>query len=437
MSFFRRDSSALAILTLAILMTARSALAEDTPQQGGPKFNATLFHDAAISGVTAVTSVSGRGQNLTAVIVELAGVVDPASVSSETFSVDSRNILSVRVTDTPDADAPSGPGRYVVINLDPADPTAAVFAPGLDEAAQAVVHLNGTLSLADGTTLTPGEKGIISTRTENLIVDEFQQFRFTDPETGLALTYNLFIPRNYDVGQSYPLVLFMHDAGVTGSNPLRTLEQGLGAVSFASPEDQARHPAFVLAPQFPVVLTNDASQTSVYVGMIPRLLKDLSRNYALDPERIYATGQSGGCMTSIALGVAHPDLFAGTLCVAGQWDPAVTAPLAGSNFWAVISQDDAKAYPGMTAIMDVLQANGATVTRGTLDAKAPAQDTAAAIAAIRAEGEATGSHIYFTTFSKGSVLPPGDDSPGAGHVNTWVHAYDIPALRDWLLDQRH
>lgn len=211
--------------------------------------------------------------------------------------------------------------------------------------------------------------------------------------------------------------MFLHDAGVTGSNPHRTLQQGLGAVSFASPDDQARHPSFVLAPQFPVPLANDASQTSVYVEMLPRLIEQLATEHAIDRARIYTTGQSGGCISSIALNVAHPDLFAGTLCVAGQWEPSVTAPLAGANFWAIVSEDDSKAFPGMTAIMEVLEANGARITRGSLDARATPETQAEAVSAIRSEGAA--SHVFFTTFTPGSVLSgDGESAGGSGHVNT-------------------
>ena len=65
----------------------------------------------------------------------------------------------------------------------------------------------------------------------------------------------------------------------------------------------------------------------------------------------------------------------------------------------------------------------------------PPEVLAKAVADARAAaGDGT---VFFTTFAKGSVLQPGDgDNPGAGHVNTWAYAYDIPALRDWLLSQR-
>lgn len=422
------------LFTLLVLSIPPAAIAQE-PGGGGPAVNRSVFVTDTIASVTAVTQVFGRSQNVTAAIVEFAAPLSAAALSPDSFAVDGRRILSVRVTTVPDLDAPAADGRFAILELDPADEAAVVFAPGVDEAPQLIVHLAAPLTLADGGVLAATDKAVINTRVTNLIVDDFRQFRFIDPETGLLLDYNLYMPAGAEAGQDYPLVMFLHDAGVTGSNPRRTLQQGLGAVSFASPEDQARHPAFVLAPQFPVPLANDASQTSVYVAMLPRLLEALAAEHAIDRDRIYTTGQSGGCMTSIALGVAHPDLFAGTLCVAGQWDPAVTAPLAHDNLWVIVSEDDTKAFPGMTAIMEVLKANGAKVARGSLDARAAPKAQAEAVAAIRAAG--ADSHVFFTTFTPGSVLPEGGaNTGGAGHVNTWIYAYDIPAVRDWLFEQR-
>ena len=433
----------LALPTLAFLALAMPSLASpafaDTaspaalPNDGkGPKMNSTLFSDAAIRSVTAVTQVFGQGQILTAAVVELAAPIKAGSVTAADFAVEGRQITGARVTADPAPDSPEADGRHVILSLDPADPGAMVFGPRIDTAAQVALRLTRPLS-AEGTTLQPGSKDILSTRLRNLGVEAFQTFRFTDPETGLALDYNLFIPSGYDPAQPYPLVMFLHDAGVTGSNPGRSLQQGLGAIAFASPEDQARHPSFVLAPQFPVALVNDAAQTSVYVEMLPRLLADLQARYALDKKRLYTTGQSGGCMTSLALGISHPDLFAGTLCIAGQWEPALTTPPKGP-FWGVVSQDDTKAFPGMGAIMDAAEAQGSKVMRADLDAKAPPADMAQAIAAIRAE--AGTAQLFFTPFVAGSVLDPtAEPSPGAGHVRTWRYAYDIPALRDWLFAQ--
>lgn len=121
----------------------------------------------------------------------------------------------------------------------------------------------------------------------------FQQFRFTDPQTGLSLSYNLYTPQDYDPGRAYPLVLFMHDAGVTGTNPLRTLQQGLARWPLPARAIRAKHPAFVLALQYPVALANDASQLSDYADITVRLIEDLAQRFNLDRDRLYTTGQSG------------------------------------------------------------------------------------------------------------------------------------------------
>ena len=398
------------------------------------KVNDTVFRNDAIANVTAVTEVFGQSQRITSVIVEFTAPLTASAFTGLELAVADRTILSARVTAAASSEAAEGDGKFVVLKLAPEDAAAVIFAPGIETAAEVVVTQLSPIGLADGGTLAPGAKGVLNTRQVNLIVDDFQTFRFADPDTGLILDYNLFIPKNYDPSRAYPMVVFLHDAGVTGTNPRRVLEQGLGAVSFASPEDQAKNPSFVLAPQFPVPLANDASQTSDYADVTARLIASLSDSYAIDRDRVYATGQSGGCMTSIALNIKYPNLFAASLLVAGQWDPAVVAPLATDNIWAIVSMDDAKAFPGMTAIMDVLEENGAKVTRTIWNAKATQEEMAASVAEARsAAGDGT---VFFTAFAKGSVLPDGGgDNPGAGHVNTWIYAYDIPGVRDWLMAQ--
>ncbi|MFB2595676.1 hypothetical protein ACEYYB_12595 [Paracoccus sp. p4-l81] len=226
---------------------------------GGPAVNRSIFSDADVVAVTAVTEVFGRAQKVTGAIVEFAQRVRAASVSADSFSVDGRRVLAARVLADPGADLGAGQedGRFVTLTLDPADQDAAIFAPGVNQAAQMIVTRVGAVTLASGNSVPPAATGVLNTRVTNRIVDDFLTARFTDPVTGLTLDYNLYIPTMAGPAQTYPLVMFLQDAGVTGSNPRRTLQLGLGAVAFASPEDQARHPAFVLAPQFPVPLANE------------------------------------------------------------------------------------------------------------------------------------------------------------------------------------
>jgi len=298
-----------------------------------------------------------------------------------------------------------------------------------------VVSQTESFQAVSGEVYAPTTTAIINTRQANLIVDDFQQFRFVDPDTGLPLAYNLYIPAGYDATKSYPLVLFMHDAGVTGTNPLRTLQQGLGAISFASSEDQAKHPAFVLAPQYPVAIANDASETSDYADVTIRLIRDLTTRYGIDQNRLYTTGQSGGCMTSIALNVKYPDFFAATFLVAGQWDVAQVPPMARNKFWIIVSQDDGKAWPGMSAVVDTLEKNGAKVTRAIWDGRSDAAGFEDAVAAMLRDGP--DSNVYFAALRQGTVIPAGAEvNGGSGHVWTWPIAYAIPGVRDWLLQQQ-
>ncbi|MBO0128469.1 hypothetical protein [Agrobacterium sp. OT33] len=210
----------------------------------------------------------------------------------------------------------------------------------------------------------------------------------------------------------------MHDAGVTGTNPLRTLQQGLGAISFASPLDQAKQPAFVLAPQYPVAIANDAWQISDYPDITIRLIRDLMTRYSLDGGRLYTTGQSGGCMASIALNIKYPDLFAASLLVAGQWDPAQVAPMAKKKLWIIVSQDDPKAYPGMNAITEVLEKSGSKVARAVWDGRSDAAGFQTAFESMLEDG--ADNDVFYVAFRKGTVIPEGEDSGGgAGHVWTW------------------
>jgi hypothetical protein len=190
----------------------------------------------------------------------------------------------------------------------------------------------------------------------NLIVDDFQQFTFNDPATGNTLSYNLYIPQDYDLSTSYPLVLFMPDSSVVSTQTIAPLVQGLGAVSWASPEDQAKRTCFVLAPNYPVVVIDDNYQPISLFDTTVNLVKALPQQYRIDTTRLYATGQSMGAMMTLGMNIKYPGLFAASLVVAGQWEPASDAtPLANEKLWVVVSQGDDKAYPDENAIMDVIQ----------------------------------------------------------------------------------
>ena len=267
---------------------------------------------------------------------------------------------------------------------------------------------------------------------KNPVVDAFQQFEFTDPDTGITLKYNLFTPKNYDANRSYPLVLFIHDAGATSTDPRMTLAQGLGAVIWATRSEQAKHECFVLAPQYSSAIVNDSSEATRDLDVTVDLVKALVSEYNIDKNRVYTTGQSMGCMASIEMLIKHPDLFAAALLVAGQWDATRMSVLTTANMWAIVSEGDRKAFPGMNASMAALEAAGAKISRGTWNGRASPQEFASDVRAMIAEG----NNIKYTVLAKGTVVPKGLPDDGRNnHIYTWPIAYAIEGLRDWLFTQ--
>lgn len=81
------------------------------------------------------------------------------------------------------------------------------------------------------------------------VADAFLKFVHIDPATGLSMPYRLFVPANYDPSKKYPLVMFLHGGGEAGDDNAKQLYSTEGPTIWAKPEEQAKRPAFVLAPQ--------------------------------------------------------------------------------------------------------------------------------------------------------------------------------------------
>lgn len=403
-------------------------------------------------GATAVTQVFGDGLRFIAVALEFETPVDGSTLTAKEYAVEGRTVTEVYTATTADPSTRAESGQFVIVLLSPDDDTASLL-EGSGQQGEGGSPLGGGQGGPSGPSGGPGHAGDIpnysknyldpsaivdqtdgtttqTTATLNLIVDEFEQFEFTDADTGYVLPYNLFTPKDNDPAQAYPLVLFMHDAGVTNDVTRTTLFQGVGALVWAAPEEQAKRPSYVLAPQYPDIIADDASNTSDALDATIKLIEHLGETYNIDAGRRYTTGQSGGCMMSIAMNIKYPDFFAATYLVAGQWAPELVAPMAGNNIWILVSENDGKAYPGQIAITEALETAGATVSRAVWSARWTANQFQFAFDDIDAEGSA----INFVTYADGTVFADGETNTGggAGHTATWQTAYNIEPIREWL-----
>jgi predicted peptidase len=425
-----------------------------------PAFAATEIVHATTA--TAITQVFGDGIRLTAVAIEYSAPVSGADLTLATFQVDKRTVTGAYTSTSANPTDQADSGRFVVVTLSNDDANAPLAGktgqpqggsmppnrgPGKNgvgkagdipredtiyRRAQATISQSGPLAAANGTVVPALSPPLVTTHIRNLIVDDFTALQFHDSKTGKTLRYNLFVPKDYDATQSYPLVLFMHDAGATGTQPRNTLYQGLGAVVWASPEDQAKRPCFVLAPQYAEIIADDDSNTSSALDTTIDLVNALTRQYNIDRDRLYVTGQSGGCMLAIAMDIKYPDFFAASFLVAGQWGPELTKPIARQKLWILVSQDDPGAFPGENAITAVLEREGAKISRATWDGTWTTQQFRSAFDTIDREG----TQINYVTFEEGTVIPPGQTTAGAsGHRNTWRIAYTIEPIREWVFRQ--
>ncbi|NVF10369.1 prolyl oligopeptidase family serine peptidase, partial [Escherichia coli] len=82
------------------------------------------------------------------------------------------------------------------------------------------------------------------------------------------------------------------------------------------------------------------------------LVQHLIKKHKIDPERIYVTGQSGGCMLAIAMNIKYPDFFTASYLVAGKWDAEQVAPIAKNKLWFMASEDDEGAFPSFNTITE-------------------------------------------------------------------------------------
>jgi predicted peptidase len=408
--------------------------------------------------ITAITEVFGDGQKVSAVALEYDKNIDNSKLKISDYSVEGKTITKV-YSNTEAAKASKGVnGKYVIIELSTAispdkgngpengangaqnsndeqssskgtnppqgggGPTLGSAASDSSESKPLTVNViqSGDITTADGQTYKEDANVMTNSQDINLVVEDFKQLVYTNPNyNNEKLMYNLYVPKNYNPSKKYPLVLFMHDAGVVSNNPINTLTQGLGAVIWATPTEQAKHECFVLAPQYTSVIADDNSQTTEPMDITVDLVKDLEKQYSIDPNRLYNTGQSMGGMTSIAMDIKYPDMFAASLLVACQWNATKVTPMAKDNLWIIVSEGDNKAYPGMDAITEALKKQGATVSKATWSAESSTAEFTTDVSNMLAKD----CNINYTVFENGN------------HRYTWQYAYSIEGVRDWLFKQ--
>lgn len=258
--------------------------------------------------------------------------------------------------------------------------------------------------------------------------EKFSQFTYVDEESGTELEYSLYVPEDYDENEQYPMLMYIPDSTGAGKSAKEIVEQYYGADIWVTDEEQAKHESFVLVPAFSETVVDDAWNTSEEIETAVKLINDLTEEYSIDTDRLYITGQSMGCMTSLYLNSKYPDLFAASLFVSGQWDISVLEPLENEKFFYIVAGGDVKASSGQEQVKEMFDADGVKYSYGTWNAQNSEEEQNAAVQALIAEGY----DANMICFEAGSVLNGGS---GMEHMASFNYAYKIAAVRDWIFEQ--
>jgi len=245
------------------------------------------------------------------------------------------------------------------------------------------------------------------------VTSKFLKLDYVDPLTGQHMPYRLYVPDNYDSKKSYPLVLFLHGGGERGMDNEAQLTANQGATIWAKPEEQDKHPCFVLAPQarldydggFAITrnFQNNMNLKKVFeiskdLKMAVKILNTVMDQYNVDKKRIYSTGVSQGGFGVWTLNKEYPDLFAAMVPICGGGDPAFASRFKTKPIWAFHAANDPIICVNYTRNM---------------------------IQAIKLAG----GKPRYTEYPAGTFIKPVE------HFS-WVLAYQDAEMRDWLFQQK-
>jgi len=281
-------------------------------------------------------------------------------------------------------------------------------------------------SKGDGKAVTETDPEVVSIINEG--EDKFTQAVYDDSETGVSLAYSLYVPADYDESKSYPMIMYIPDASGASKSAEELVQQYFGADVWVTDTEQAKHESFVLVPAFSEIVVDDNWNTSKEIDAAVNLIHSLTTQYTIDTNRLYTTGQSMGCMTSLYLNGKYPDLFAASLFVSGQWDISKLTPLLNEKFFYITAGGDTKASGGQDEVKAMFDENGVSYSYGTWSAQDPEEDQNSSAAALIVEG----NNANMVRFTEGSVLNGGT---GMEHNASFIYGYKIAAVRDWLFAQ--
>ena len=261
---------------------------------------------------------------------------------------------------------------------------------------------DSTPSLAPGAPNSPERQALISAfRTASEKIPE--KFEARTHKSDWTMPYRLFRP---NATGRLPLVVYLHGGGGLGSDNEKQMGLGniFGTRVWALPENQKEYPCYVVVPQTdrgwvrygPPAAADSESPVIPGLGDGARvafeLIDELVKEFPIEKQRIYLTGQSMGGSGAWHMIAQRPKFFAAAVICCGSVALDSAAAAVSTPLWNF---------------------------HGDADDTVPVKLSRDRIAVLRKAG----GHPLSTEYA------------GVGH-NVWQWAYTEPSLVRWMFSKR-
>jgi predicted peptidase len=206
-----------------------------------------------------------------------------------------------------------------------------------------------------------------------------------DPD-GKEAKFIVFVPHSYTGDKAFPLILFLHGKGESGSDGKKQATAGLG--------NHIRK----VEKTFPFITVFPQSQHESWAAKSEdgqralAILEQVKKKFNVDPQRIYLSGLSMGGFGVWNMAAAHPDMWAAIVPICGGGNPNTADKIKDIPCWCF---------------------------HGGADSVVPVKRSREMIDALKKAG---GNPIY-------------TEYPGVDH-NSWDRAYSTEKLYTWLLQHK-
>jgi predicted peptidase len=198
--------------------------------------------------------------------------------------------------------------------------------------------------------------------------------------------YVVYVPKSYKGDKEFPLILFLHGSGETGTDGEKQAKVGLG------PAIKKEEKSFPFIAIFPQSQKRNWGADSEDGKRALAILAEVQKEYKTDTKCVYLTGLSMGGFGTWSMALKYPEKWAAIVPICGGGDPKQAAKIKDIPCWCF---------------------------HGDADKAVNVEQSQKMIAALKEAGG----------------MPKYTEYPGVPH-NSWDKAYATKELYEWLLMQK-